>query len=156
MAKDSPKVIELKTRIEELESINKTLNDTLYALDQEKKQMLQASGTIRQSDYDSLLKQLEREKQATEQYKRLYENEKNKRIELKKSFNPDNEKLIKELQSNLSRKGTGGKPRNNGTKDADVLHLRNEGKTIRNIVALTGLSTATITKILKNVRADNH
>jgi hypothetical protein len=154
MAKDSQKVIELKARVEELERVNKTLNDSIYAIEQEKKQVLHGSSTVLQSDYEGLLKQLEREKQAAEQYEKLYENEKTKRNELKKRFNPDNEKLIKELQSKLSRKGT-GKPRNNKTTDEDVLKLRNEGKTIRGIVALTGLSTATITKILKKVNADN-
>jgi chromosome segregation ATPase len=149
MAKDSPKVKALKEKIEELEKTNKILNETIYNLEEEKKQMLHCSGIVTQSEYESLLKQIEREKQSVEQYKRLYEKEKTKRNELKKRFNPDNEKLLKELQQKLSRKGTGGKPRNNKTTDEDVLKLRNEGKTIRDIVKLTGLSTATITKILK-------
>jgi DNA repair exonuclease SbcCD ATPase subunit len=186
MAKDSQKTIELKAKIEELERVNKTLNETIFTLEQEKKQVLQGSSTVLQSDYEGLLKQLEREKQSAEQYKNLYSKEKTKRNELKKRFNTDKENFkeqleekekfietlrgtilelqtnkedlpsypaseeIEELRRKLSRKGT-GKPRNNKTTDEDVLRLRNEGKTIRGIVALTGLSTATITKILKKV-----
>lgn len=48
-----------------------------------------------------------------------------------------------------SRKGTGRK-RNNATPDIEVIRLRQEGNTIKSINNLTGLSTATINRILKH------
>lgn len=62
---------------------------------------------------------------------------------------------IKELEEKLkieqekhSRKGTGRK-RTKGIKDHTIIQLRASGKTIREINAETGLSTATINRILK-------
>lgn len=140
-------------------------------------------GFVTQDEYKGLLKQLDREKQLKEQYQRLYEEEKSKRNELKErfktekenpefweaqyqrvnsklgyleKFTPQEKSLIQqneELQRKLSRKGT-GKPRNNNTTDEDVLRLKEEGNTIRDIVSLTGLSTATITKILKGFKGE--
>jgi archaellum component FlaC len=57
---------------------------------------------------------------------------------------------ITELKEKLSWKSTAGKPRNNNTTDQNVITLRAEGKTIRQICQETELSTATVTKILKS------
>jgi DNA repair exonuclease SbcCD ATPase subunit len=166
----SKNIKELKEQMAEQEKINMILHDAVYNLEQEKKQLVQSKGMVSQSEYDGLLKQLERERQSKEQYKRLYEQEKTKRNELKESFKTDNEnktviypdieenqnlvKRIKELEDKLSRKGT-GRPRNNKASDEDVLKLRNEGKRIREICHITGMSTATVVKVLKRFNAGN-
>ena len=124
-------------------------------LEQENKHLLQAQGLVSQEEYDGLLKQLERERLLKEQYQRLYEQEAKKRKEVSECLKTQHEtiaaykKKLNELETKLSRKGT-GKPRNNQTTDEEVLTLRNTGKKIREICSITTLSPTTVNKILKN------
>ena len=62
------------------------------------------------------------------------------------------ETRIKELESKLSRNNA-GRPKNKHT-DQDIMDLRNQGKTIRDIVSCTGMSSATVVKILKGFKSE--
>lgn len=55
---------------------------------------------------------------------------------------------IKELEEKLSRQGT-GRPRENMTTDEEIIQLKSDGKSYREINKLTGVSTARIYSILK-------
>lgn len=65
------------------------------------------------------------------------------------TFEVDKLKLqIQELQQKLSRQCS-GRPRLSNTPDVEVVRLRTEGKTVKEISTLTGISTATINRILR-------
>ena len=146
---------ELEDNLARARQLNIAQQARIEQLEQENKHLLQAQGLVSQEEYDGLLKQLERERLLKEQYQRLYEQEAKKRKEVIELLRTQHEtiaayeKRLNELETRLSRKGT-GKPRNNQTTDEEVLALRNAGKKIREICSITTLSPTTVNKILKN------
>ena len=137
-----------KKQTEDVQALKDTIQQQ-YDYIQELQTQLKGNDTVSRAEFGGLLKQFEYEKQSKEQYKELLEKEKAKK---KTPDKADVNKLtlqIQEMQKKLSRQCS-GRPRSSDTPDADIIKLRADGKTVTAISDITGISTATINRILRN------
>lgn len=164
---------ELKTDFINLQRLSRKETGKSVPINLKPFEQIELENEIRRLKAESVdIRELEREKFLKEEYMRLLEEEKKKCNELKKSLkskintksyqtqidtlNKQTEELRKQLQEEKAkhaRKGT-GRRRNNNTPDDEVLKLRAEGKTVKVINSLTGISTATINRILKKSKTE--
>lgn len=66
------------------------------------------------------------------------------------------QRLREESKKNNCRKESTGRKRNKNINDTEILKLRTEKKSIREIAKETGLSTTTIQTVIKKERAGAH
>jgi hypothetical protein len=110
---------------------------------QESKGIIGGSDTFTKSEVDSLVKAIETEKEKGKQWERLYNQEKEKRNQTKIK--------LQEYQNKIDAITKTGRKRKNDIADLDVVSMKEEGKSLRDIAKETGLSINTIRDILKSV-----
>lgn len=160
---------EVKIRLSESFDIRIALQEENLKLRNQLESKLDSVDMVSKLEYDGLIKQMEQIKLVADQYKRLYDEIEYKYSCLKNEHEGQStlyrggqntivamESRIKELESQLaiqqdkhSRKGTGRK-REVDISDDEIIRLRKQGKTVKAISHDTGLSTATINRILAN------
>jgi hypothetical protein len=152
-ATKTPKVgKDLQAELTRLKRANSDLQLENTRLATEKKNILSGEGVISQSEFDSLVRQLEQETTTKTRYKQLFEVEQSKRNELKDRYSTLTTR-IDELEKRMQEeRPTSGRKRNSNIDDGEVIRMsREEGKSLRAIAKQTELSVNTIRGILKSV-----